>query len=625
MSNFALELTSLSIDFGDRRIIRGLDLELGTGEAFGIVGESGSGKSTVVSAVVHALPVSGRLVGGTVRVAGRPVAELDDSDLRRLRARHVAVVAQDPAASLNPSMIIRSQLLEVFRGRADVTPDEAARRVAAMLERLRLPSDSEFGRRYPHELSGGQQQRVLLAMALVREPELLILDEATTGLDALVERDVIGLVNELRRERGFALLVVSHDFGVVRALTERIGVLRDGSFVEVGPTERVLVKPSHPYTAQLLACAPTLTHHRRHNPLRPIDDPGISGGTTEPSATPAPNPPRTPAASPLVTVSGGGKAYRGRPVLHDVQLEIRVGETLGLVGESGSGKSTLAGLIAGITPADTGKLTLHGTPVRWPLRQRSAATIRSVQMVFQNPDSTLNPSHRIRRILTRAIRQLRSTTTPERALAEVGLDTGVLEDYPVRLSGGQKQRVAIARALVSEPSLLICDEAVSALDVSVQAGVLALLDRIQSTRAMSVLFISHDLRVVNYISDRIAVMFAGRLVECGPAADLIARPLHPYTRALLEAASVIDTINGPPALPPGREPWRERHASGEGDWVEEAPDHWVLRYAESRTDPDGRGDRHRAADTAEPDAVRPDSSPHPSQPPAEALSERTRS
>lgn len=577
-----LEVVNLSVELRRGRqasaILKGLDMTVARGEAFGVVGESGSGKSTLVNAIMRTLPASGHLSGGTVRIDGCDLYGLKPGELRSLRARRISVVAQNPAAALNPSMRLEAQLLEVFVPFPEIGHRQAVAKLQTILERVGLSATRQFLHRYPHQVSGGQQQRILLAMALVTDPSLLILDEATTGLDARVERDVLQLVRELHDELGFALIAISHDVNVIRNLTDRTGVLRGGAFIEVASTDALLRNPSHPYTRDLLQCVPTLEHDRLLRPIVPMYQertaPTQEAAHGEGLAAASTNRHRVQSA--LLRLRGVTRDYGDGGVL-GIDLEIRPGETLGLVGESGSGKSTLARLIAGIEVPDAGSIEFGTSAIAWPLSRRDRSLIGRIQMVFQNPDSSLNPAHSVEQLLQRSIRKLASRKTPLDALRQVRLDERMLKLLPARLSGGQKQRVAIARALVSEPALVLCDEMVSSLDVSVQASVLLLLSELQRHSETSFLFISHDLRVVHYISDRIAVMYRGRIVELGPAADVIHQPRHPYTASLIAAADLHARADSLP-LPGIPADWQERHALGRGHWQQVTPEHSVLTY-----------------------------------------------
>jgi len=594
----ALELRDLAVAFRvrgrEREVLRGVSLTVERGQAYGLVGESGCGKSTAALAIVRYLPRNGRVSGGSIRIAGRDVLALSRAELRRLRANDVSMVYQNPGAALNPAMRIGAQVAEVFTVRG-VSRAEALERVREALALVQIADPGSVMQRYPHQLSGGMQQRVLIAMALAKDPSLLILDEPTTGLDATVEAEVLELVVALQAELRTSVLFISHNLGVIAKMCERVGVLYAGRLVEEGPVERLLHDPRHPYTVGLLRCIPRggvrkdqgrldaipgfLPHPgdhpagcvfaprcslardqcRRDEP--PLHD--LGGGRTsrchfheiaqtlpreqEPDAD---LPPVDRSRQPLLAFDNLGKVFKQHG--HEIQALTGVsgaiwpGETLGLVGESGSGKTTLARAMLGIVKPTTGTVVLDGKTLAGRLGGRSGEEIRALQIVFQNPDEALNRRHSVRRILRRALRKLaglRGVRAEER-MAELMRSVRLAERYerarPGQLSGGLKQRLAIARAFAGDPKLVVCDEPTSALDVSVQAAILNLLVELQAGRGVSYLFISHDLGVVRYVSDRIAVLYLGRLMELGPAETVFEGPHHPYTEALLSAVPTID-------------------------------------------------------------------------------------
>ncbi|CAB3776653.1 ABC transporter ATP-binding protein [Pararobbsia alpina] len=571
----ALRIESLQVayrgDEGERLALDDLSFSIARGEAYGLVGESGSGKSTVAMAIARYLSSNGRIVGGRIEIAGRDVAKFERRALREMRKRELSLVYQDPARALNPTLTIGRQLTESFElaGLRGTRALDAAR---AMLRRVKLPSPERALSSFPHQLSGGMQQRVVIAMALAKEPSLLILDEATTGLDATVEAEIIALLQSLRRESDTALLFISHKLPLVTQLCDRVGVLERGRLVEEGAPAQLFAHAEHPYTAALLACLPTLGRTKRDGPLPTLGDAqayddeqahdaderggsdalraveaglrameaagrggGIGGGGG----------PRTNA--PILNVTGISKAYRigtdTLQALDRVSLDIHAGETLGIVGESGSGKTTLAKIVSGLLPADSGTLTLDGKPLPARVERRSRAQIAAMQSVFQNPHNALNRAHRLHTLLGRAVgklARLRGRAREQRIhelLDAVKLPRARLSARARELSGGQQQRVAIARACAGQPRMLICDEPTSALDVSVQASILNLFVELQQTRQVAYLFISHDLAVVRYIADRVVVLYRGQVVETARADDLFARPCHPYTETLLGTTS----------------------------------------------------------------------------------------
>lgn len=593
----ALELTDLSVAYRvagrNRAVLRNLSLTIGQGEAYGLVGESGCGKSTVALTVVRYLPRNGSITGGAISLDGQNVMKLDAEALRRARAESVSMVYQDPGKALNPSIRVGRQLTEIFE-LGGISGQAATDRAIAMLNRVRISDPVSVMQRYPHQLSGGMQQRVAIAMALANDPSMLILDEPTTGLDATVEAEVLDLIAQLRQELSASILFISHNLAVVSNMCDRVGVLYAGMLVEEGPTEVVFNDPRHPYTAALLRCLPrggqrkdqgrldtipgflpgigadirgcafadrcALADDRCRSELPPLYDLGgrlsrcfhHDKAQALPRATPsdvAPVP--KPAAAPVLRVAGLNKTYASHGhalrAVKDVSLDLRPGETLGLVGESGSGKTTFARLLLGLVPPDEGgTIELEGKALAPRLENRSDDQIKAMQIVFQNPDSALNRSHSIRHLIGRALKRLAglSGKALEARLNDlvhsVRLTDRHLAVKPRQLSGGLKQRVAIARAFAGDPRIVVCDEPTSALDVSVQAAILNLLADLQSKEDVSYIFISHDLAVVRYLSDKIAVLYLGRIMELGPSEDVFSGPHHPYTEALLSAVPKLD-------------------------------------------------------------------------------------
>jgi peptide/nickel transport system ATP-binding protein len=614
----------------DREVLHDISLRVRRGEAYGLVGESGCGKSTMAMATLRYLPRNGKVKAGKILIAGQDVQALDADALRTMRATAISMVYQDPGRALNPSMTIARQVAEAFEA-AGATRSEALTRTLEMLRRVRIAAPERVMDSYPHQLSGGMQQRVVIAMALASNPALLILDEPTTGLDATVEAEVLDLVAQLRKELGTAVLFISHNLAVIGRMCERVGVLYAGKLVEEGATQDVFARPRHPYTVGLLRCLPTSgrskTLERLDTIAGQLPAPGsITQGciyadrcrlADERCRRDAPPPHRVAAAHgdqmsrchyheralELPRANAGASAPRadaddavqalaaasGTLVLRaervsktfhvagvalkavdDVSLDLATGETLGLVGESGSGKTTLAKLMLGLLTPDAGSvLELDGTPLPARVTRRNDEQVKSLQIVFQNPDSALNRSHSVRRLIGRALSRLaalRGAAQDERlaALTEaVRLPDRYLSARTRQLSGGLKQRVAIARAFAGEPRVVVCDEPTSSLDVSVQASILNLLADLQRERGVSYVFISHDLHVVRYLSDRIAVLYLGRLLEIGPAAAVFAGPHHPYTEALLSSSPALDAaphgerirlpgeVPSPAALPSG--------------------------------------------------------------------------
>jgi peptide/nickel transport system ATP-binding protein len=595
----ALELRDLDVVYRvrgrDRQVLRGITLSVGRGEAYGLVGESGCGKSTAALAIVQYLPRNGRVRNGQILIDDRDVLSLSRGQLLRLRADAVSMVYQNPSTALNPSLRIGRQAAEVFTVRG-VARGEALERARQALELVQIADPGSVMQRYPHQLSGGMQQRVIIAMALAKDPSLLILDEPTTGLDATVEAEVLDLVAGLQAKLHTSVLFISHNLGVIAKMCDRVGVLYAGRLVEEGAVERVLHDPRHPYTVGLLRCIPRGGVRKDHGRLDTIPGflPNLSETvvpgcvfaarcglaqeichTEEPplhelggghvsrchfheQAQSLPREMAADLALPAVDRAGQallqfddlGKVFHqhGHQInaLVGVSAAIWPGETLGLVGESGSGKTTLARTLLGIVGPTSGAVRLDGTALAPRLGKRSKEEVRAIQIVFQNPDSALNRRHSVRRILRRALKKLAALTgsAAETRMLDLMSSVRLAERYvsakPGQLSGGLKQRLAIARAFAGDPKLVLCDEPTSALDVSVQAAILNLLVELQAQSRVSYLFISHDLGVVRYVSDRIAVLYLGRLMELGAAEVVFAGPHHPYTEALLSAVPTID-------------------------------------------------------------------------------------
>ncbi|MDR5819413.1 ABC transporter ATP-binding protein [Caballeronia sp. LZ043] len=581
----------------ERDVLQDITLRVKRGEAYGLVGESGCGKSTAALAVLRYLPRNGRVKAGKITIAGSDVAGLSADALRGMRANAVSMVYQDPGRALNPSLTIARQVSEAFEV-TGASAGEALARTADMLRRVRIASPERVMESYPHQLSGGMQQRVVIAMALACNPELLILDEPTTGLDATVEAEVLDLIAQLRAELGTAVLFISHNLAVIGRMCERVGVLYAGKLVEEGATADVFAQPRHPYTVGLLRCLPRAGRSKETGRLDTIPGslplPGaIAQGcifaprcklADERCLKDAPPPYRVAAAhgdqmarchyheraqdlpratdeAPVPVANGTGQlALSARNLsktfrvgdedvraVHDVSLDLVQGETLGLVGESGSGKTTLAKLLLGLVSPDKGAtLELDGASLPERVTQRSDEQVKSLQIVFQNPDSALNRAHSVRQLIARSLSKLAALHGPAKEarlhkLTEaVRLPARYLGARTRQLSGGLKQRVAIARAFAGDPRVVVCDEPTSALDVSVQAAILNLLADLQRERRVSYVFISHDLHVVRYLSDRIAVLYLGRIMEIGRAADVFGGPQHPYTEALLSSAPSLD-------------------------------------------------------------------------------------
>jgi peptide/nickel transport system ATP-binding protein len=522
-----LAVAGLTVDLphgSDRRhAVEGVSLEVGRGEIVCVVGESGSGKSVTAHAVMGLMPRELKASAGAVRLEGEDVLKAVPARLRDLRGTRMAMIFQEPMTALNPVMRVGDQIAEVLEIHQPLSAGERRRKVLEIMRAVRLPDHERLLACYPHQLSGGQRQRIMIAAALVLDPSLLIADEPTTALDVTTQAEILRLIRELQERRGTGVMFITHDFGVVAEIAHRVVVMQRGRVVESGPVREILRRPQQDYTRMLVASVPSLTP-----------------------------PSRTPIAGPIALAATGlSKTYvpsglwfgSGRVVraASGIDITIRRGETLGLVGESGSGKSTVARCIARLVEPTSGSILIRDVDVARMPERRLRPYRRSVQIVFQDPYRSLNPRRTVGASIIEGPTNfgMRADVARERArelMRLVGLDPEALSRYPHQFSGGQRQRIAIARALAMEPQLLIADEAVSALDVSVQAQVLKLLDDIRARFALAVLFITHDLRVAAQVCDRVAVMQQGSIVEQGPTQALFQAPRHPYTRALLEAA-----------------------------------------------------------------------------------------
>ncbi|MFI1646417.1 dipeptide ABC transporter ATP-binding protein [Streptomyces avidinii] len=551
MTPSLVEVTDLVVDFpvgGAGEYVRAVDavsFTLEAGRALGLVGESGSGKSTVATALLGLHRGTGARLGGTVRVGGTDVAAASAAELRRLRGGTAAMVFQDPLSSLDPYYAIGDQIAEVHRIHADVSRRAARARAVEVLDRVGIPDAVRRSRARPHEFSGGMRQRALIAMALACEPQLLIADEPTTALDVTVQAQILDLLHGLREERGLGLLLVTHDVGVAAESVDEVLVMRGGHAVERGEVASVLAAPVEPYTRALLAAVPRLDGPRRSRGAAPDPAPRTPAG---PEVSPV-GPDGGPEVPPVVEAFGLRREFgRGRrkvAAVAGVSLAVHAGETLGIVGESGSGKSTLGRMLVGLLEPGSGQVRRDGVPV--------TGIASGVQMVFQDPVSSLNPRRSVGESIADPLRAAGERDAAavrarvEELLLRVGLEAEHYDRYPHEFSGGQRQRVGIARALAPRPRLIVCDEPVSALDVTTQAQVTALLAELQRELGIALVFIAHDLAVVRRVSDRVAVMRAGEIVEEGPVDEVYDRPAHAYTRQLLAAVPALD-----PGLAAGR-------------------------------------------------------------------------
>ncbi|MFG2133292.1 dipeptide ABC transporter ATP-binding protein [Streptomyces sp. NPDC048751] len=528
-----LEIRGLSVSYRTRggtvEAVRGVDLDVWPGRVTAVVGESGSGKSTTAHAITRLLSANGRIDAGTARFGRHDLASLSEAELRTIRGARIGLVPQDPTVSLNPVKRIGDQVAEVLRIHGLATRRSAPAEAVAVLDRAGLPDAAVRARQYPHELSGGMRQRALIAIAIAAKPELIIADEPTSALDVTVQRIILDHLQRLTEESGTAVLLITHDLGIAADRAQRLVVMSQGKVVEAGPTRDILADPQDEYTRHLLASAPSLTTARPRTPA---------------TAVPKPD------TAPLVEVRNlvkefrlprAGDGPRTLRAVDDVSFTLHRGRTLALVGESGSGKSTTARLVLRLADASAGQILFDGTNVTTAKGAQARQLRRRAQLVYQNPYASLDPRFSIGEVITEPLRAFKVGDRASRLararelLDRVALPAATLERRPAELSGGQRQRVAIARALALSPDLVVCDEPVSALDVSVQAQVLDLLAELQADTGVAYLFISHDLAVVRQIAHQVAVMRAGRIVETGPPEELFTEPRHEYTRELLAA------------------------------------------------------------------------------------------
>ncbi len=507
-------------------------LSLAPNEILCVVGESGSGKSMTANAVMRLLPPGVAIDGGRILFEGRDLPGLSEAEMRKVRGSGIAMIFQEPMTALNPLRPIGDQIGEMFEVHTDLGKTAIRARVLELLEEVRIPDPAAAAKAYPHELSGGQRQRAMIAMALALDPKVLIADEPTTALDVTTQAQILKLIRDLQQRKGTAVLFITHDFGVVAEIADRVAVMSQGRVVEEGPAEAVLGNPQHAYTRQLIAAVP------------PLQAP----------------PPRPLSSEPILTIehvsktyrSGGflGRGQRVTDAVKDVSLMLPKGATLGIVGESGSGKSTLARCLVRLVDPETGAIRVDGTDLASLSRAGMRAEARHIQMVFQDPFASLNPRRRAgeavaQGLIVHGVPRSQALARARELFGLVGLDPAATDRYPHEFSGGQRQRIGLARALALEPKVLVADEPVSALDVSVQAQVLKLLAELRQRLDLSIVFITHDLRVAAQVCDIVAVMKSGEVVESGPIGAVFGAPQHPYTQALL--ASIPGREFGHPA------------------------------------------------------------------------------
>lgn len=609
-----LKVENLAISYETRKgevlAVRDVSFEIQRGKAFGLVGESGCGKSTVAFGIASFLDRNGKIINGSIVFQGQELRGRSQDELRRLRGNQMSMVYQDPLSALNPCLRVGEQMSETLIVHRGLSKEKAYKKSIDMLKQVYMPDPEAMLQRYPHQLSGGQQQRVVIAMALLNNPALLIMDEPTTALDVTVEAGVLDLIAELRREFDTAILFISHNLGVIASVSDKVGVMYTGELVEQASVENVFLSPLHPYTQALMRCVPKLGESKESSYLPPIRGrvpsplrlppgcifearcdyareacqekhpklrelvPGHSARChfAEEIAEEEWKPPEELMPEPTVergdaresilnvehlktyyaqssrsvlSLLGLGKKQYVKAV-DDVSFELPKGRTLGVVGESGCGKSTLAKTIVGLESPLSGEMEFLGFSILGPITKRDEDLIKELQMVFQNPDSTLNPSFSVGYQIGRSLRRLRNVSRRQareqvfQLLRAVRLNRTYYNRVPRQLSGGEKQRVALARAIAAHPQLVLCDEPTSSLDVSVQAAILNLLLELQKEFEITMIFISHDLSVVRFLSDYVAVMYLGKVCEIGPTEAIYSPPYHPYTEALLSAVPIPD-------------------------------------------------------------------------------------
>jgi peptide/nickel transport system ATP-binding protein len=589
-----VEVRNLRVELGLNGvdIVDNISFSIEAGEVLGLVGESGSGKTTIGIALLGGTRPGARISHGEILIGGTDVLRLSPEKLRGVRGKLVGYIPQDPAAALNPALRIGRQLTEMLEVHASGTSTEVRlEQISAVLSDVKLPDDRDFLRRYPHELSGGQQQRIVIAMAFILHPKVIVFDEPTTGLDVTTQAHVLDTVRELCRSHQVAALYVSHDLAVVSNLADKVLVAYAGRLVEMATGKELFEKPIHPYTRGLLAAIPTVTERRL---LDPIPGQAPAPGARPPNCFFAPRCPDAVAEcssqeTPVIELEPGhfarclrahellsqmaqpaviGKTsvansreeilsvrdldsfYGSRQILHEVSIKLRSHECLALVGESGSGKTTLARSIMGLQSDWRGEIRYKGQPLASRARARPAGVRREVQYIFQSPYNSLNPRRTIEESVAVPLEHFFGIKGREardrvlRTLERVSLPAHYASRYPNQLSGGERQRVAIARALVCDPEILICDEITSALDVSVQAAIVRLLEQLQEDQGLAMLFVTHNLALVRTIADRVIVMNQGRIVETGDADDVLDRPADRYTQELLADTPTLGILRG---------------------------------------------------------------------------------
>ncbi len=504
--------------------VKGINFDLAQGEILCIIGESGSGKSVTANTIMGLLPDVMTVEHGSIKFNGRELLDLPEAELRKLRGRAVSIIFQDPLSALNPLMTVGDQIREVLDAHNIGSKDIRAEKVVEMLTEVGLPDPVLIQHQYPFRLSGGQRQRVMIAMALALDPDILIADEPTTALDVTTQAQILDLISRIQKRKGMSVMFITHDFGVVAEIAHRVLVMEKGNLVEQGVAAEVLSHPQHPYTKKLIAAVPKMREEDR------------SRDTVRPVALEVRNLQKT-----YRTRSGFLGRMREVKAVDDISFTLHRGETIGIVGESGSGKSSMGKVLMKLISADSGEIRFQGKNTLEMDEENFRHLRPRIQMIFQDPYASLNPRFTIGQALTvgpiahSLLTKIDARKKAEDLLELVGLDASAFDRYPHEFSGGQRQRVGIARALMFDPEVIVADEAVSALDVSIQAQVLELLDKIRRERKLAMVFITHDLRVASQISDEIIVMHRGKMVEYGPPSQIFQRPEHAYTQSLVAA------------------------------------------------------------------------------------------
>ncbi|MFT7144690.1 MAG: peptide/nickel transport system ATP-binding protein [bacterium] len=523
-NNKLLSVSGLSININGKVVVDNVSFDINQSEVLCLVGESGSGKSLTASSVIGLLPEVAHVTAQHITFEGNDMMIMDDESKRLLRGQEISMIFQEPMTALNPVMTVGDQVAEVFEIHTNLKRPAIKKEVIKLFNQVKIPDAERRFNDYPFQMSGGQRQRVMIAMALAMKPKLLIADEPTTALDVTVQQEILQLIKDLQRDMDMAVLFITHDFGVVAEMADHVAVMKNGQLVEEGLVGDIMKKPKHPYTQQLLAAMPALSHEAKAEIKEDVFL-------------------KVENVNKIFHIKEGGFFGKTKPfnALKDVSFEMRKGETVGVVGESGCGKSTLSRCLVRLYEMDGGKVTFKGEDTTNYSGKELKIMRRDMQMVFQDPYSSLNPRMKVGEAIAEGLKahnvmskNLRKAFVVQ-LLLDVGLDIEAYDRYPHQFSGGQRQRIGIARALALRPALIIADEAVSALDVSVQKQVLDLMAVLKEKYQLSYLFVSHDLRIVSQVSDRVLVMKDGEIVEQGPCHELFSNPQHPYTKKLLSA------------------------------------------------------------------------------------------